>query len=678
MSFDVRSTWQLDGVDAVEMYTSSCVTTASKCVSCIPGTYSTSSPGCSGTACNPGTYGTVGATSDQEAGCTDCAAGTYSATVGSEHCIDCGAGKYSAAAGSALEPDCIECGAGKYSAAVGSALESNCIDCGAGKYSAAVGSALESDCIECGAGKYSETVGNQDCIACLRGQIANATGSTTCVACPLNSGTQGVDSATACSCNTGFEDSAAGECVLSAASTWPTIVMHNLTHPSKVNPSTSLVVRASMLPADTSIDALLEWSLWQSTSSGLIPGPDLTAPGTLDSALDGENLVLRAGVLVPGQTYRVRLRASFGISEGSGSSAVIEQELSFSVNCAPMAGTVEVAPPHGNALNHTFAIRARGFFDDDTPLTYRFGYVKAGLQAYLGSRSLSSNASAMLPQGIATDFTYVVSVDVTDSYGASARSNSNVTVWPYRKPMEEPWDTAVAAILNSSNSTSWQAVAHLSSGVAAALNAFNGTNDATTNAELKQSRQLLVEALASTVINSERLDADAVDAVASTLEVITRNPAQLSTKSIEQSLELLVITTESSTDVPRLFDTQTATMIMHTSSNLLQAQSAQAQTSAGVPYEAPGALSKAQGVLASVAQSVAAQMVPNQNPVTIETPMFAMGITQMNTRSRAAADPLPDNIVQLPMAELTPTFQLQVISWAENLCGSLGEKIEVQ
>ena len=102
----------------------------------------------------------------------------------------------------------------------------------------------------------------------------------------------------------------------------------------------------------------------------------------------------------------------------------------------------------------------------------------------------------------------------------------------------------------------------MSSGVAAALNAFNGTNDATTNAELTQSRQLLVEALASTVINSERLDADAVDVVAGTLEVITRNPAQLSTKSIEQTLELLVIATESSTDVPRLVDTQTAMMIM--------------------------------------------------------------------------------------------------------------------
>ena len=239
------------------------------------------------------------------------------------------------------------------------------------------GSDEAADCIACTPGKYGAAGANNasSCISCIAGQAASAAGSVACVSCSLNSGTQNQEGATNCSCNNGFERVAA-QCVRSPTSGLPTIVIENLTNPSKVSPTSPLVIQASILLAGTIItDVSLQWSLWSNSTAanGFILAPELLLPGALDSGLDGENLVVRAGVLSPGGTYRVRLRASTSMSIGN-PGAIVEQEMTFSVNLPPTAGSLRVSPWTGTALNESFAISAAAFVDDDLPLTYRFGY----------------------------------------------------------------------------------------------------------------------------------------------------------------------------------------------------------------------------------------------------------------------------------------------------------------
>jgi hypothetical protein len=87
--------------------------------------------------------------------------------------------------------------------------------------------------------------------------------------------------------------------------------------------------------------------------------------------------------------------------------------------------------------------------------------------------------------------------------------------------------------------------------------------------------------------------------------------------------------------------------------------------------EVPTVWDNVQSILAGVAQAVAANMAPNQLPVTIETEMFSMEIMRLNTQSKTAVNLPSEIIVQLPLAELPPNFQLQVIKWTENRFGPL-------
>ena len=86
-------------------------------------------------------------------------------------CTDCAAGKYSAATSATAENDCIACSTGKYTNVKGST--SACIDCPPGRYADATG---EPYCSECSAGTYIDSTGSTDasqCIACAAGQYSD-------------------------------------------------------------------------------------------------------------------------------------------------------------------------------------------------------------------------------------------------------------------------------------------------------------------------------------------------------------------------------------------------------------------------------------------------------------------------------------------------------------------------
>jgi hypothetical protein len=100
---------------------------------------------------------------------------------------------------------CLSCAAGKFSATVGSTSADACgSSCPVGSY-ANPGSAA---CQLCPAGKFSTGVGNSDvlgCVDCEAGKYAASEGNAACDTCPSNSNSPLQSTAsTACECNAGW------------------------------------------------------------------------------------------------------------------------------------------------------------------------------------------------------------------------------------------------------------------------------------------------------------------------------------------------------------------------------------------------------------------------------------------------------------------------------------------
>jgi hypothetical protein len=114
--------------------------------------------------------------------CTQCAAGKYYATEGTQvastPCQDCPAGKYEALTGKSV---CTDCPAGKFRISTAGTSLTSCTDCSVGKYSTSTG--LIADCSNtCAAGKYA------------------AAGATVCTDCPAGTEVGGSDLASCTDC----------------------------------------------------------------------------------------------------------------------------------------------------------------------------------------------------------------------------------------------------------------------------------------------------------------------------------------------------------------------------------------------------------------------------------------------------------------------------------------------
>jgi hypothetical protein len=153
-------------------------------VTAAPTTYPTAFPTASPTtsptpACAHGRYVVVGGLYNDDSGCTDCAAGTFSNTLNAATCDNCTAGHYQDAT---KATECIECSVGTYSLA--ESRETACDDCVTGQYQTAKG---KSKCIHCEMGTYGEdTLSGTDpshCVHCPPGEHQNNTGSVVCEQC---------------------------------------------------------------------------------------------------------------------------------------------------------------------------------------------------------------------------------------------------------------------------------------------------------------------------------------------------------------------------------------------------------------------------------------------------------------------------------------------------------------
>eukprot|EP00899_Mesostigma_viride_P025127 jgi/Mesvir1/579/Mv02023-RA.3 len=94
-------------------------------------------------------------------------------------------------------------------------------------------------------------------------------------------------------------------------------------------------------------------------------------PELLHTPRNSSNLVIRAGALRAGSSYRFRLVATDVIWGLSGF-----DEISFTVNQRPMGGMISVSPLVGYAMQTVFTISVVGFEDNGVqPVYFRFTYV---------------------------------------------------------------------------------------------------------------------------------------------------------------------------------------------------------------------------------------------------------------------------------------------------------------
>jgi hypothetical protein len=108
--------------------------------------------------------------------CEECVPGKFSDTTGAEACMNCAAGYWSAVIGSESADDCVPCEAGKASATLNATSAATCTVCEAGKASA-TGAAACGDCpsetyanggvcVECAAGSYGTALGYMSASDC--------------------------------------------------------------------------------------------------------------------------------------------------------------------------------------------------------------------------------------------------------------------------------------------------------------------------------------------------------------------------------------------------------------------------------------------------------------------------------------------------------------------------------
>ncbi|EGB13023.1 hypothetical protein AURANDRAFT_60735 [Aureococcus anophagefferens] len=181
-----------------------------------------------------------------------------------------------------------------------------------------------------------------------------------------------------------------------------------------VNPSAELVLAAVV---ETPHGALAD-VVW----SGPFRDADLLTPAAqrVDAGL--VYLVVRAGVLAPGEAYEFELVATSG---GDAAAATI----AVTTNAPPRSGRLAVAPAAGVALLTEFALSLDGWVDDQLPLAYAFYHRLPGETAATQiAASSEAAAAARLPRGGGGGGVRVVVGEVSDALGAAARVGENATV----------------------------------------------------------------------------------------------------------------------------------------------------------------------------------------------------------------------------------------------------------
>ena len=191
------------------------------------------------------------------------------------------------------------------------------------------------------------------------------------------------------------------------------------------------IIQSSLSPVYVSNIKITLGSQVTGTGSSAVSYQWTTSEGDIDISLiqytltpsTSQTLVIKPGVLTPGNAYTVRLTAT-----ANGRSAF--DEVSFVVKKAPSGGSLKVSPSSGTAGATVFTLEARAWETGEVsgggqPLTYQFERVNpiTLVATVIAPYSMSSVASSMLPRPPAsTALTagehWKLRVRIKNSYGA--------------------------------------------------------------------------------------------------------------------------------------------------------------------------------------------------------------------------------------------------------------------
>ena len=434
--------------------------------------------------CRPGYFGnTISASSV----CTVCARSKYKSVSGASPCIPCPANSGTCdndgvcTTAVAVVRECV-CAPGWYgrltypsarcSQCRANSYKSdhsiyNCNGCPEGSSTFGVaGSMVPEDCI-CDAGYFGTITGRFDrCHRCAVATYKGSRGPQLCSICPENMVTDMSNISLAvsdCFCALGYvgRPNAQGliDCIMCA---WdmldptgcsafpPQASVLDLEHQHKVSPTKKLALLGSYATRpDPNEPVTFAWQAWEELPDNSSKPMDLYIDGFLAGSQTGLNLIVREGSLEESKRYRFRMIAT-GIIASSSADSI------FTVNVRPANGSLTVSPTLGVALEDRFIMTAVFWYDEDLPLSYKYGFEIRENRKWLTSATGKSSTKAMLPPGSggvnisSANFTNVTSTDgsidsyklivrVADAYAASRDARTNVTVMPYVKVEGISW-----------------------------------------------------------------------------------------------------------------------------------------------------------------------------------------------------------------------------------------------
>ena len=436
--------------------------------------------------CRPGYSGSIVSPTSE---CTECPHSKYKAVSGTSPCISCPAhsgtcdnnGDCTSHVTTVRECECDPgwygrllfpssvCGLCRANTYKEDHSINNCNICPAGSQTfGLVGSTFAGDC-ECDVGHVGVIRSRYDsCRTCSAGTYKGSRGEQLCTICPENMVTDPSNisvSVRDCFCAPGYvprpDESGEDACVrcertmadLTGCGAFPPeAFVAPLEHQLKVSPTKKVPLMGthSTLP-DPNEPVTFVWQAWQELPDNSSLPMDISAKGFLAGTLTGTNLIVRAGSLDEGKSYRFRL-----IVTGSASKASASADSIFTVNLRPINGTLSVSPTVGVALEDRFTLTAAYWYDEDLPLVYKYGFEIRSNRKWLTTAMGNATTKAMLPPGSggvnvsSANFTNITSTDgssdtyellvrVADAYDASMDARTNVTVMPYVKVEGVSW-----------------------------------------------------------------------------------------------------------------------------------------------------------------------------------------------------------------------------------------------
>ena len=390
---------------------------------------------------------------------------------------------------------------------------------------------------------------------------------------------------------------------------------------AKHNPGNALRLKA------TTRDARSVTYAWECKSLNF----NLSDRASLRSSTTSPQLVIKPGVLTPGQIYTFRASAVTPAGLTGYASAVVV------VNTKPTLGTCSVSPSRGVALETSFTLSCAGWTDDDAPLRYQFqttsGARVGGTGVYIDlcAPQLIESYQTQLPASEGANGTEIRAV-VFDNLGAFATISMQVNV------TQKPSINLGAAVDNLNDKLvegDTQAYGVLCLGVSAYLRsksanssrgsasgpssstggALNATQIAETRLDLLQSLKSISLTSNATIGATAGEPAD-VELVAVLVDAVTNyvEPEEITRSSQTIAIALLEQVTASAKDA----STNTAAATASAAANLVSASIASNATGdAGFSANASLRLT---GVLSSLSVKQIASAVVDEDPVVTVSP----------------------------------------------------------